>query len=140
MGNVGSRTVCVVRDDPFLRLESVFLLEEAGIPVAGFASPERALAYVCHNAENICLVVAEFSYPSVVSELQLAERVAASWPWIKVAALSEAGEDRQISTNVTMTARPLLPTELLAHAFRAGCRDAHASTATAAGTKARRSG
>ncbi|SEF04381.1 hypothetical protein SAMN05519104_8076 [Rhizobiales bacterium GAS188] len=82
-GNVENRTICVVKDDPFLRLESVCLLEEAGFPVAGFASPERALAYVGHHAEEICLLVTELSYPSELTGLQLARRVAAKWPWIR---------------------------------------------------------
>ncbi|SDR64211.1 Response regulator receiver domain-containing protein [Rhizobiales bacterium GAS113] len=118
MGNVENRTICVVKDDPFLRLESVCLLEEAGFPVAGFASSERALAYVDHHAEEICLVVAELSYPSELTGLQLARRVAAKWPWIKVAAVSDS-ESCQISENVIVMTRPWLPTELLAHAFKA---------------------
>ncbi|SEF11880.1 Response regulator receiver domain-containing protein [Rhizobiales bacterium GAS191] len=119
MGNVGNRKICVVKDDPFLRLECVSLLEEAGLPVAGFASPERALAFFDRHAEDICLVVAELSYPNELTGLQLAQQVAAKWPWINVVAVSESRPDSQISENVIVMTKPWLPTELLAHAFRA---------------------
>jgi DNA-binding NtrC family response regulator len=119
--NVGKRTVCLVKDDPFLRLEALVVLEEAGIPVAGFAAPERALAYLANHADEVCLLVAEVRFPSRLSEVELARQVAAKWPWIKVAvtAAPEAIAEAQIPAGAIVTTRSLLPTDLLAHAFQA---------------------
>ena len=42
MGSVGKRTVCVVEDEPFARMDAVLLLEEAGFePVARWATWDR---------------------------------------------------------------------------------------------------
>ena len=124
MESVGNRTVCVVKDDPFLRLEAVTLLEEAGIPVADFAIPERALAYVDRHAESVCLVVAELRFPSSGTGLWLARRVISTWPWITVAVtgVPEAVADTEIPKGAIVTTRCWLPTDLLAHAFRA-CKE-----------------
>jgi two-component system, response regulator PdtaR len=75
VANVGERVICVVKDDPFLRLEALCLLEEAGFPVAGFAMAERALAYVERHAEKISLLGIEIRFPSRMSSTGLAREV-----------------------------------------------------------------
>jgi hypothetical protein len=102
------------------------VLEEAGIPVAGFATPEPALAYLAHHADEVCLMVAEVRFPSSLTGVELARQVAAKWPWIRVAVTGapEAVAQGQMPEGAIVTTRAWLPTDLLAHAFQAGSKHA----------------
>ena len=120
MGEAGT-TICIVKDDPFLRVEAVLLLEEAGLSIVSFADAESAMAHLARSAEQISLLVIEIRFPGRMTGLELARRVARRWPQINVAlmALSEPVAKADIPESITVAKRPWLPTDLLVHAHRA---------------------
>lgn len=113
--------VCVVEDNPFLRIEAWLLFEEAGFDVAQFASEDLALANIERRAADVIMVFADIRLPSRLDGLELVQRVSHSWPWIKLVVTSGAEwlVEGKLPPNATYLPKPWLPAEVLAHALHA---------------------
>jgi two-component system, response regulator PdtaR len=113
--------VCVVEDDPFLRIDAVSLLEDAGLPVEQFATADQAIAYLEANAHRVVFIFTDVRMPGSLDGVSLARMIDKRWPWIKVVVTSAAtsAASSQLPANSTFMRKPWRPGELLAHAVAA---------------------
>jgi len=118
MGSVGKRTVCVVEDEPFARMDAVLLLEEAGFEVKEFVVVEKAIAFLEIKAPLVVFVFTDVHTPVTLDGIHLAQLASDRWPWIKIVITSGTVseiEDR-IPPGSTFLRKPWRPSEVLAHA------------------------
>lgn len=94
-----SDTVLVVDDQAEVRGVICAMLQRAGYTVVDSASGTEALELLCENAENIKLIVTDFSMPGM-SGIELAEEVALikpNLPVILVSGFAEAETQQKIA-------------------------------------------
>jgi len=118
MGSVGKRTVCVVEDEPFARMDAVLLLEEAGFEVKEFVVVEKAIAFLEIKAPLVIFVFTDVHTSGTLDGIHLAQLASDRWPWIKIVITSGTVseiEDR-IPPGSTFLRKPWRPSEVLAHA------------------------
>jgi two-component system, response regulator PdtaR len=118
MGSVGQRTVCVVEDEPFARMDAVLLLEEAGFEVKEFVVVEKAIAFLEIKAPLVIFVFTDVHTPGTLDGIHLAQLASDRWPWIKIVITSGTVseiEDR-IPPGSTFLRKPWRPSEVLAYA------------------------
>ena len=113
-----ARTICVVEDNAIVRLDAVVLLEEAGFDVVDFASADKAFPYLAEHAADVAMVFTDVRLPGQLDGIALAQRAAASWPWMKLVVTSGTNSAalKQMPPTATFLTKPWLPTELLARA------------------------
>jgi len=113
--------VCIVEDDPFLRLDAAELLEEAGFAVEQFTTADRALAYLQKHAAAVMMVFTDVRTPGTFDGLTLARTAAQHWPWIRLLITSGTigVSDEGMPPRSTFLRKPWRPADLLAHAIAA---------------------
>jgi DNA-binding response OmpR family regulator len=110
-----AKIICVVEDDPLIRLDALTLLEEAGFQVAEFDTVDKALAYVDRHAPEILTIFTDVRTPGMFDGVALAQIVAISWPWVQV--LVTSGSRTRIDALPQAAAfmpKPWRPSEVLA--------------------------
>ena len=80
MGSVGNQTVCVIEDEPLVRMDAVLLLEQAGFEVKEFAAVEKAIAFLETKAPAVVLVFTDIHTPGRLDGVALAQVASDRWP------------------------------------------------------------
>ena len=80
----GPKLVLIVEDDRVIRVLSADLLLEAGVGILEAADGEEAFELLERRAAEIAALVTDIRMPGACSGLDLAQRVAARWPWISI--------------------------------------------------------
>jgi CheY-like chemotaxis protein len=123
MGSVENQTVCVVEDEPLVRMDAVLLLEEAGFEVKEFAAVEKAIAYLETKAPAVIFVFTDVHTSGRLDGVALAQVANERWPWIKIlitsGTVSVAEIEHRIPSGSTFLRKPWHPIEVLAQATMA---------------------
>jgi CheY-like chemotaxis protein len=85
----------VVEDNLLLRMETAYMLEDAGHTVVDMSNGDDALAYIYEQAGDIAGVFTDMHMPGHSDGLHVAEVISRHWPHIKVVVTS--GRTRPIS-------------------------------------------
>lgn len=75
-----SGSVLVVEDEPLIRMDTVDMLEQAGLTVVDFGSAEAAAAYLRENAGDIAAVFTDINLAGKMDGIELARIVASTKP------------------------------------------------------------
>jgi DNA-binding NtrC family response regulator len=81
-------TILIVEDDPFLRADTVMILEDAGLTVIEKADADEALGFLLEHATEVAAVFTDINMPGHSDGLHLAEMVSRHWPQIGVVVTS----------------------------------------------------
>ncbi len=109
------RTVVIVEDEYLVRDYATALLEVLGFPIADFPSGDAALDYLDRHASEVFVLFTDIRMPGSIDGVELARRVRASWPWIKIMISSGQVEaaDVGLPKDVQFFPKPWVPIELL---------------------------
>lgn len=83
-----AKVILVVEDEPGARLSAVDACERAGFEVADFGRADDALAFLERSPASIAAVLTDIDVPGDHDGIDLAVRMAASWPHIPVVVTS----------------------------------------------------
>ena len=110
----GSETILVAEDDEMLRTLLQIALESCGYSVLASASGPAALELAQRHAEPIALLVSDVTMPGMEGP-ELARRLAATRPGLKVLLLSGYGRDPALlDAGVDFLQKPFRPSALVA--------------------------
>ena len=110
-----TKKVCVVEDDPLIRLDAVMLLEEAGFQVVEFATVDEALAFIGQHAPDVLTIFTDVRTPGTFDGVTFAQIVAISWPWVKILVTSGTKtRTEDLPETATFMPKPWRPSEVLA--------------------------
>jgi signal transduction histidine kinase len=104
----GGETVLVVEDQPALRRLVVEMLERLGYEVLEAADPARALDLAASRPAAIDLLLTDVAMPGMNGR-ELAERLRASRPGVRVLYMSGYAEDEVLGKDVVRGAVELIP-------------------------------
>ena len=77
-----NRCVLVVEDEPLIRMQTVAMLEAAGLRVADFDSADEALVRLTENPGDVAAVFTDINLVGTMTGVDLASRVASEHPGI----------------------------------------------------------
>lgn len=120
MGQSGKTSrALVISDDEKTRQISAILIEESGFQVMEAATIEQADPILERHAEKLDLVFADAC--SGRDARDLAQRIASTWPWIRVLVSLDNSVDAGAAwpTNSSTLKQPWYPLDLLIEAERA---------------------
>jgi len=75
--------VLVVEDEPFIRLNAVEMIEDAGFEAVEAANADEAIL-ILENRQDIRIVFTDIHMPGSIDGLKLAHAVRDRWPPIKI--------------------------------------------------------
>ena len=84
----------IVEDDVDVRSLAATLIEETALDVVEAESAEEGLDYLRRHAEEVALLFTDVRLPCMMDGVDLAQKVRAKWPWIRVVVTS--GHDERI--------------------------------------------
>ena len=87
MGASALRRILVVEDEVLIRLMIADILMRAGFQVVQAASADEALK-VLHSSVDVSLVLTDIRMPGSANGLELARRIRADWPALKIVIVS----------------------------------------------------
>ena len=105
------RTIVVIEDDPFLRIDTVEMLEAAGMNVASFEDGDHALDYIRHHRERVAGVFTDVQLATATDGPEIAHLLTETFPGIAVVVTS--GKVTEAPTGLGNTVR-FLPKPWLA--------------------------
>jgi|1186.fasta_scaffold93171_3 CheY-like chemotaxis protein len=82
----------VVEDDMEVRSLAAALIEETELDVVEAESAEEGLDYLRQHASEVALLFTDVRLPCMMDGVDLAQKVRAKWPWIRVVVTSGHGE------------------------------------------------
>jgi DNA-binding NtrC family response regulator len=80
--------LCLVEDDPLIRLDTAQIFESAGFDVREFADADHALRYLEIGAPETSVIVTDIRLPGEHDGLALARIAEKRWPWIRIVVVS----------------------------------------------------
>lgn len=106
-------TVLIVEDEPFVRFVARDILEDAGFTVIEVAEAAEALAML-EAHPDIVLIFTDIHMPGSIDGLELARRVATSWPHVHLALTSGRARPREdeMPAGTLFVPKPYHPTQL----------------------------
>ena len=108
------KTVLVVEDDPFIRMDAVTLIREAGHEVVELDSADGALAYVWRQPRDVAAIFSDVELPGNTDGADLARTVSLHWPHITLLMTSgRSAETIGLPPNSRFLAKPWLPLDVL---------------------------
>ena len=110
-----NRCVLVVEDEPIIRMDTVSMLEEAGLTVVEFDSADEALGFTQRRGHEIAAIFTDINLRGKLSGIDLASIVTGTNPGIKVVVTS-GGFDvrpRRLPEAVQFLKKPWQPEELI---------------------------
>ena len=109
------RTIVVVEDDPFIRMDALHLLEQAGLSVTGFDNADDALSFVYERSADVAAIFTDVQMPGHMDGLVLAEIVGRHWPTIMVLLTSgRVMPVHNLPSNVRFIPKPWAPSQIIA--------------------------
>jgi CheY-like chemotaxis protein len=117
---VGTPTVIVVEDDPFVRDLASTMLEETDLSVLEAVSAEDALVQLDAHAPDVKMVFADLWLAGKLDGVDLARAIETRWPWIKVVVTSGSPGDRldELPDNAEYMQKPWRALDVLIQAER----------------------
>jgi len=117
---VGTPTVMVVEDDPFVRDLASAMLEETDLTVIEAMSAEDALVQLDARAPDVKMVFADLWLAGRLDGVDLARTIETRWPWIKVVVTSGSPGDRldDLPDNAQYMPKPWRALDVLIQAER----------------------
>ena len=114
----------IVEDDPDLRVLAAALLEESDLRVVECEDAEQAFAELCKQPDEVALIFADIRLPGLLDGVDLAQRVNALWPHVKILVTSGfPGERvRALPKSVVYMPKPWLALDVLMQADHANDR------------------
>ena len=105
----------IVEDEFLVRDYATALLEVLGFPIADFSSGDAALDYLDRHASEVFVLFTDIRMPGAIDGVELARRVRANWPWIKIMISSGQVEpgDVTLPKDVQFFPKPWVPLELI---------------------------
>ena len=91
---MGTPTVIVVEDDPFVRDLASTMLEETDLNVIEAVSAEDALVHLDAHGPDVKMVFADLWLAGRLDGVDLARTIETRWPWVKVVVTSGSPGDR----------------------------------------------
>ncbi len=91
---MGTPTVIVVEDDPFVRDLASTMLEETDLNVVEAVSAEDALVHLDAHGPDVKMVFADLWLAGKLDGVDLARTIDRRWPWVKVVVTSGSPGDR----------------------------------------------
>jgi len=114
-GVAASWRILVVEDEVLIRLMIADILMQAGFHVIQAASADEALK-VLHSSVGVDLVMTDIRMPGSLDGLELARRVRANWPSLKVVILSSEYPDALANARAdAWICKPFRPTDVVDH-------------------------
>ena len=113
MGASALRRILVVEDEVLIRLMIADILMRAGFQVVQAASADEALK-VLHSSVDVSLVLTDIRMPGSANGLELARRIRADWPALKIVIVSS--EDMEKAADLPADAfigKPFHPTDVV---------------------------
>ncbi len=109
------RCVLVVEDEPLIRLDTVCMLEEAGLTVVEFDRADDALRYAADHDEAVAAIFTDINLRGRMDGIELAGIVACRYPDITVLVTSGRYEVRpdRLPEGTMFLKKPWLPLEVL---------------------------
>ena len=109
------RCIIVVEDEPLIRMDTVEMLEEAGLTVRDFARADDAWAYVRHHDEEIAAIFTDVNLPGTMDGIELASTVHRSYPRIKTVVTSGGltARPQHLPRAIDYVRKPWLPLQVL---------------------------
>ena len=120
-GDSVARVALIVDDDPEVRGLAAALIEETALDVVEAESAEEGLAYLRRHAPDVALLFTDIRLPCMMDGVDLAQKVQANWPWIRILVTSgDAGERvADLPWGARFMPKPWLALEVLIEAERA---------------------
>lgn len=117
---MGTPTVIVVEDDPFVRDLASTMLEETNLNVVEAVSAEDALVHLDAHAPDVKMVFADLWLGGRLDGVDLARTIETRWPWIKVVVTSGSPGDRlgELPDNAEYMPKPWRALDVLIQAER----------------------
>ena len=109
------RTIVVVEDDPLQRVDTVEMLEAAGLSVAAFEDGDQALDYLRQHREGVAAVFTDVRLSTDTDGLEVAHLVTETFPGIVVIVTSGQFAHRPPGLNqgVRFLPKPWLPLDVI---------------------------
>ena len=83
-------TILIVEDDPLLRADTLWTLEDAGLHVVDKADADEALGFLLEHSTDVAAVLTDINMPGHSDGVHLAEVISRHWPHIGVVVTSGA--------------------------------------------------
>ena len=126
MGSFGNRTVCVIEDEPLVRMDPVLMLEEASFQVKEIAAVEEAIAFLERKAPAVVFVFTDVHTRGRLDGVAPAQVASDPWPWIKIlitsGTVSVAEIEHCIPAGTTFLRKPWRSTEVWPTQLHSGNR------------------
>lgn len=74
----------VIEDDPFIMMETVYILEDAGFRVHESFDGDEAIIHLEKHWQSTVLLFSDVDMPGTINGFALARHVAEHWPQIKI--------------------------------------------------------
>ncbi|MDR7036501.1 MULTISPECIES: response regulator [Methylobacterium] len=113
--------VLLVEDETLIRMMAADVLEEAGFTVTEAATADAAWSILNLRPDDIGVLFTDVDMPGSMDGVTLVERVAASWPHIRLVVTSGRHPlaDRDLPDNGRFLGKPYHPSELMGAIDRA---------------------
>lgn len=107
--------VLVVEDDPIIRIDTVLMLEDAGIPAVEFESADEALAYAQSHRREIAAIFTDVNLRGCLDGIELASIVSEADPRITLLVTSGGYSVRpaRLPAQAQFIKKPWVPRQLL---------------------------
>ena len=109
------RCVVVVEDEPIIRMDTVAMLEEAGLTVVDFDRADEALRYANEHGQDVAALFTDINLRGRMDGIELAEIVAERLPDVIILVTSGRYESRpdRLPPGTTFLKKPWLPLQVL---------------------------
>jgi len=109
------RCVLVVEDEPIIRMDTVCMLEEAGLTVVEFDRADDALRYANDHDEEVAAIFTDINLRGRMDGIELDSIVAVRHPDVTVVVTSGRYSDRpdRLPSGTMFLKKPWLPLQVL---------------------------
>ena len=109
------RCVLVVEDEPIIRMDTVSMLEEAGLTVVEFDSADEALDFTKSHLREVAAIFTDVNLRGELSGIDLASIVTEMSPDITLLVTSGRFDKKpfELPDNVQFLCKPFLPRQVL---------------------------
>jgi CheY-like chemotaxis protein len=110
-----SYSVLVVEDEPLIRLDTVTMLEDAGLIVVEFDDASEAAEYLTEHASEVAAIFTDINLKGDMNGIDLAQFVARNAPSVHLIVTSGryVGRPDRLPTDVQFLKKPWLPLEVI---------------------------
>lgn len=109
------RCVLVVEDEPIIRMDTVSMLEDAGLTVVDFDRADDALQYTQDHDREVAAIFTDINLRGKMDGIELASAVVRTHPDIAMVVTSGRYESRpeQLPAEAKFLTKPWLPLQVI---------------------------